>query len=39
VSGRDTPAGPTFALALGGGGARGLAHIQVIRALDERSAR
>ncbi|HRP78649.1 MAG TPA: patatin-like phospholipase family protein [Aquamicrobium sp.] len=35
MSGRDTPAGPTFALALGGGGARGLAHIQVIRALDE----
>lgn len=27
--------GPTFALALGGGGARGLAHIHVIEALDE----
>lgn len=26
---------PTFALALGGGGARGLAHIHAIRALDE----
>ena len=29
------PAGPTFALALGGGGARGLAHIHVIETLDE----
>lgn len=29
------PAGPTFALALGGGGARGLAHIHAIEALDE----
>jgi len=28
-------AGPTFALALGGGGARGLAHIHVIETLDE----
>lgn len=28
-------AGPSFALALGGGGARGLAHIHVIEALDE----
>lgn len=28
-------AAPTFALALGGGGARGLAHIHVIEALDE----
>lgn len=27
--------GPTFALALGGGGARGLAHIHAIEALDE----
>ena len=27
--------GPTFALALGGGGARGLAHIHVIEAFDE----
>lgn len=27
--------GPTFALALGGGGARGLAHIHVIETLDE----
>ena len=31
----QAPAGPTFAVAFGGGGARGLAHIQVIRALDE----
>jgi NTE family protein len=29
------PAGPTFALALGGGGARGLSHIHVIETLDE----
>ncbi|MCO5158998.1 MAG: patatin-like phospholipase family protein [Aquamicrobium sp.] len=29
------PPGPTFAVAFGGGGARGLAHIHVIRALDE----
>jgi predicted acylesterase/phospholipase RssA len=29
----------TFALALGGGGARGLAHIVVIEALDEMGAR
>ena len=29
------PAGPTFAVAFGGGGARGLAHIHVIEALDE----
>lgn len=29
------PAGPTFALALGGGGARGLAHIHIIETLDE----
>jgi NTE family protein len=29
------PGGPTFALALGGGGARGLAHIHVIETLDE----
>ncbi len=29
----------TFALALGGGGARGLAHIEVIEALDEMGAR
>lgn len=28
-------AGPTFAVAFGGGGARGLAHIHVIQALDE----
>ncbi len=28
-------AGPTFALALGGGGARGLAHIHVLEALDD----
>lgn len=28
-------AGPTFAVAFGGGGARGLAHIHVIEALDE----
>jgi len=32
VAGKDTK---TFALALGGGGARGLAHIPVIEALDE----
>lgn len=31
----DTPHAKTFALALGGGGARGLAHIVVIEALDE----
>jgi NTE family protein len=31
--------GKTFALALGGGGARGLAHIAVIEALDEMGAR
>ncbi|TDR89065.1 patatin-like phospholipase family protein [Enterovirga rhinocerotis] len=30
-----TPSSPTFALALGGGGARGLAHIHVIETLDE----
>jgi NTE family protein len=30
-----TISGPTFALALGGGGARGLAHIHVIEAFDE----
>ena len=29
------PAGPTFAVAFGGGGARGLAHIHVIRVLDD----
>ncbi|WEX08428.1 patatin-like phospholipase family protein [Chelativorans sp. AA-79] len=29
------PSGPTFAVAFGGGGARGLAHIHVIEALDE----
>ena len=29
------PRGPTFAVAFGGGGARGLAHIHVIEALDE----
>lgn len=29
------PIGPTFALALGGGGARGLAHIHIIETLDE----
>jgi len=31
----EKPASPSFALALGGGGARGLAHIHVIEALDE----
>ncbi|MGE6781245.1 patatin-like phospholipase family protein [Ensifer adhaerens] len=31
----STPSRPTVALALGGGGARGLAHIHVIEALDE----
>lgn len=30
-----TPAGPTVAIALGGGGARGLAHIHIIEVLDE----
>jgi len=35
-SGAGSPAdAPTFAIALGGGGARGLAHINVIEALDE----
>ena len=29
----------TFALALGGGGARGLAHVPVLEALDELGAR
>ncbi|WP_274629979.1 patatin-like phospholipase family protein [Arvimicrobium flavum] len=29
------PSGPTFAVAFGGGGARGLAHIHVIETLDE----
>lgn len=33
----DKPSAKTFALALGGGGARGLAHICVIEALDELS--
>ena len=32
---RLTSASPTFAIAFGGGGARGLAHIHVIEALDE----
>ena len=32
---RENISGPTFALALGGGGARGLAHIHVIETLDE----
>ena len=31
----SVPGGPTFAVAFGGGGARGLAHIHVIEALDE----
>jgi len=31
----DTAGGPSFAIAFGGGGARGLAHIHVIEALDE----
>jgi NTE family protein len=35
----DTKGGPTIALALGGGGARGLAHIHVIDALDEMGVR
>lgn len=35
ISSITAPAGPTFALALGGGGARGLAHIHVIEVLDE----
>lgn len=33
--GKQPSADPTFALALGGGGARGLAHIHVIETLDE----
>lgn len=33
--GADRPDGPSFAVAFGGGGARGLAHIHVIEALDE----
>jgi NTE family protein len=32
---RAAPKGPSIALALGGGGARGLAHIAVLEALDE----
>lgn len=32
---RSRRSGPTFALALGGGGARGLAHIHVMEVLDE----
>ncbi len=32
-------AGPTFSLALGGGGARGLAHIHVLEALDDLGVR
>ena len=32
-------AGPTFAVAFGGGGARGFAHIHVIEALDEMGIR
>ncbi len=35
MSGEPSGSEPTFALALGGGGARGLAHIHVIEALDE----
>lgn len=31
----EKPSGPTFALALGGGGARGLAHIHVLQTLDD----
>ena len=31
----DRPAGPSVAIAFGGGGARGLAHIHIISALDE----
>ncbi|MBX3531431.1 MAG: patatin-like phospholipase family protein [Rhizobiaceae bacterium] len=31
----EPPAGPTVAIAFGGGGARGLAHIHIIAALDE----
>lgn len=33
--GGETAAGPSFAVAFGGGGARGFAHIHVIEALDE----
>jgi predicted acylesterase/phospholipase RssA len=32
---RQSRSGPSFAVAFGGGGARGLAHIHVIEALDE----
>lgn len=35
----EKAAGPTFAVAFGGGGARGLAHIHVIEALDELGVR
>ena len=31
----EADSGPSFAVAFGGGGARGLAHIHVIEALDE----
>lgn len=36
---RDGPSGPTVALALGGGSARGLAHIAILEALDELGVR
>ncbi len=35
----QTSSGPTFAVAFGGGGARGLAHIHVIEVLDEMGIR
>lgn len=35
VAPRPAPPGPTFAVAFGGGGARGLAHIHAIQVLDE----
>ncbi len=35
----DHSSGPSFSLALGGGGARGLAHIHVLEALDELGVR
>ena len=34
-AGHEAPQDPTFAVAFGGGGARGIAHINVIEALDE----
>lgn len=39
VTGADVLGGKTVALALGGGGARGLAHISILQALDEMGVR